>query len=455
MTNYLQEHLVKVWHKVLHNIQISNKFDEAVFDTYIKESTLYEINEDSVATIVVPYLVNKNFLSSLSNLNYIQEQLSIVSETPITAHICVKSEIKSLEEEKSVVRTAAKFENHLSNEYDFSNFVVGTCNKEAQVAAYHCAESPSRFINPLFIYGNSGLGKTHLLNAIGNFVKENYPEKKILYISTTDFITLIHDSFKNKTADDIKDRISQLDYLLIDDIQRIASSPGSQEMFFELYNRLIAQNKQIVLTSDLHPNELKNIENRLVSRFSSGLSVCINSPELETSIRILEMKMEGRQNESLIISHDVLEYIASKFSKDIRKLEGALNELFFKSIIYNVSDITVKFAEEVFKENPTIKQEEKINPARIKKCVCEFYGLTKTQIESKSRTANIANARHIAIYLCRKHLDLPFAKIGFEFGNRDHSTIMSSYDKICKMIKEKSSFKEAVIKIENKLGIKY
>ena len=262
---------------------------------------------------------------------------------------------------------------------------------------------------------------------------------------------MLIDAMKNKTVEDVKERISKVDYLLIDDIQRLTQS-ASQEIFFNLYNKLVSDNKQIVITSDMHPAELKGIENRLISRFSSGLSITIGSPEFETAKAILRKKLEGRQDD-IIIEDAVLDYIATRFSSDVRKLEGTLNELFFKAILYNPETINLEFAKEIFKEDPSFSKSENITPAKIKKAVCDFYGLTKHQIESKSRTANIANARHIAVYLCRKHLEMPFAKIGFEFGNRDHSTIMSSYEKMVKMLKEKESFQQAVIKIENKLGI--
>lgn len=163
--------------------------------------------------------------------------------------------------------------------------------------------------------------------------------------------------------------------------------------------------------------------------------------------------MEGRQNDNIIINEEVLDYLATRFSSDVRKLEGALNELFFKAILYNPDFIDLDFVMEIFKDNPQVKVESELSAEQIKKVVCEFYGLTKTQIESKSRTATIANPRHIAVYLCRKHLNMPFAKIGLEFGGRDHTTIMSSYEKMTRLLKEKETFQQAVLKIERKLGL--
>ena len=315
-----------------------------------------------------------------------------------------------------------------------------------------CYGTVKYFILSLFIFGNSGLGKTHLLHAIGNFVKENKPDEKVLYIYSEDFVTLLIESMKNKTVEEVKEMICSVDYLLIDDIQRLKQST-SQEIFFNLYNKLVSDNKQIVITSDIHPTELKGIENRLISRFSSGLSVSVGSPEFETAKAILQKKMEGRKEE-IMIEDEVLDYLATRFSSDVRKLEGSLNELFFKAILYNPEKIDLAFTQEIFKENPVIAVDDELTPKKIKKAVCEYYGLTRTQIESKSRTKNIANARHIAVYLCRKHLEMPFVKIGFEFGNRDHSTIMASYEKMVKLLKEKETFQQALLQIENKLGIK-
>lgn len=449
MSNYLQSHLKEVWDKTLQNISTSGHFDSAVFNTWIKDSTLFDIS-DEFAVIQVPYKVNKQIM--MGSIDFIQQQLSSVLDQQISCQILLKNEIEGIQTSGVVKqRNNTLLDDKIKSEYTFDNFIVGKNNREAQAAALSCCYYPGKFNNPLFIFGNSGLGKTHLLHAIGNYVKKNKPEEKVLYIYSEDFVTLLIEAMKNKTVEEVKDRISEVDYLLIDDIQRLTQST-SQEIFFNLYNRLVNNNKQIVITSDIHPSELRGIENRLISRFSSGLSVSIGSPEFETSKAILHKKMEGRED-SILIDDDVIDFIATKFSSDVRKLEGALNELFFKAILYNPTRIDLTFASEIFKEDPLIKKDEEITVKKIKKCVCDFYGLTRQQIESKSRTANIANARHIAIYLCRKHLEMPFAKIGSEFGNRDHSTVMSSYDKMLKMLKEKETFRQALAKIEQQLGV--
>lgn len=452
MSNFAKVQLEQIWQKTLQLINESAHFDDAVFNAWYKEdSHLFDI-EDDFATIVVPYKINKQIM--MDSIDLIQQKLSDVLDMKVSCQILLKSEVDMLQPSSVIKRrNEILFEDKVKKEYTFDSFVVGKNNREAHAAALSVCYYPGKFNNPLFIFGNSGLGKTHLLHAIGNYVKANKADEKVLYIYSEDFVTLLIEAMKNKTVEDVKEMICSVDYLLIDDIQRLKQST-SQEIFFNMYNKLISDNKQIVITSDIHPTELKGIENRLISRFSSGLSVSVGSPEFETAKAILQKKMEGRSDE-IMIDDEVLDYLATRFASDVRKLEGTLNELFFKAILYNPERIDITFAKEIFKENPiVVKQEDELTPKRIKNAVCEYYGLTRTQIESKSRTKDIANARHIAIYLCRTHLEMPFAKIGFEFGNRDHSTIMSSYEKMMKLLKEKETFQQAVMQIESNLGIK-
>lgn len=450
MSEFIRKQLDDIWQKTLALLETGGHFDAAVYNLWIKDSQLYDIDED-FATILVPYKVNKQIMTE--QLDVIQNTLSGVLEYKIGCQIFLKEEMDRISNSSvAKARNDQIFEDKIKRDYTFDSFVIGKNNREAQAAALSCCYYPGKYNNPVFIYGNSGLGKTHLLHAIGNYVRENKPDAKILYIYSEDFVTLLIESMKNKTVEEVKDRIAEVDYLLIDDIQRLTQS-ASQEVFFNLYNKLISKHKQIVITSDIHPNDLKGIENRLISRFSSGLSVAVGAPEFETAKAILSKKLEGREDE-IMIDDEVLDFLAMKFSSDVRKLEGTLNELFFKAILYNPKRIDLAFAQEIFKEDPIIQRERsELSVKQIKKCVCDYYGLTKHQIESKSRTKNIATARHIAMYLCRKHLDLPYVKIGLEFGGRDHSTVMSGYEKMVKLLKDNEIMRQAVIQIEHKLGI--
>ena len=448
MSNYTKNSLQIIWNQTLEKLNAGAFFDTSIFNTYIIESKLYNINQNS-AIVIVPNFVSRKVFES--NKGIIENTLSEVLDQTITITFTLKKDIQNYVQEDEPKKKIV-LEDKISPKYTFDNFVVGHSNRESQAAALSCAISPGEFFNPLFIYGNSGLGKTHLIHAIGNYVKQNTPNKKVLYIYSEDFINLIVNSIRDKSIEEVKNAIEEADYLLIDDIQRLKQGERSQEIFFNLYNNLYSKGKQIVITSDIHPSELKGIENRLISRFNSGLSVGIDSPEFETSLAILEKKIEER-NENLLIERSVLEFIATTYSKDVRELEGNLNKLIFKAILYNPKVIDLDFAVLAFKDDPNSKAPGVLTISKIKKAVCDFYGLTKPQLESKVRTTNVANARHIAIYLCRKHLDIPFTKIGMEFGGRDHATVMSSFNKVTKLIKEKELFADAVSKIEKKLGV--
>jgi chromosomal replication initiator protein len=449
MSNTVQNNFQSIWNQILNNIKDNNIFDEPVFHSYIKKSLLYNVSDD-LAVIEVPYITDKNFF--IQNIDEFNRLLSDAFDRDIKSQIVLTSEISTIkkEEKKDFI---FEYGNKILDQYTFDNFIQGQSNQQSFAAAYGCAYSKEKsFFNPLFIYGNSGLGKTHLLHAICNYLKDNRPEIKYLYIDGNDFISLIINSLKEKNTDELIENIIQLYYLLIVDIQHLAKTNQSQDLFFNIYNKLMSNGKQIILTSDVYPSELKNINDRIISRFTSGLSVSITSPEFETAVSILHKKLEGR-NKEINISEDALYYIAHKFNEDVRKLEGALNELLFKAIIYNPPVIDEQFTIEMFKENPIINQNDELTIKKIKKEVCNYYNITQKQIESKSRTADIANARHIAIYLSRELLDTPFKRIGSEFGNRDHSTIMTSYDKISRLLKEKKVYKDVISDIKRRLGL--
>lgn len=457
MSTYTSNSLNVIWKQTLDYIESGDFFDSSVFDNAFKDATLYDINDD-YAIILAPNYMSQCILNLEDNRSIIQNKLSEIMNRPVKVKSLLKNEIQKAEEKPVTAPTLSEdvkkiiLQDKILDKYTFDNFVVGHSNRESQAAALSCAVNPGDYFNPLFIYGNSGLGKTHLLHAIGNYVKQNTPQKKVLYIYSEELINVFVNAIRNNTIDEVKKIIEDTDYLLIDDIQRLEKAPRSQEMFFNIYNNLYNKNKQIVFASDVHPNELKGIENRLVSRFASGLSVGIDSPEFETSLAILEKKLEER-GDSLLIEKAVLEYIATTYSKDVRELEGNLNKLIFKAILYNPKVIDLDFAILAFKDEKSMKSAGELTVNKIKRAVCDYYGLTKAQLESKSKMSKISIGRQIAIYLCRKHLDLAFSKIGAEFGGRDHSTIMNSYEKINKFIKEDNLYATAVRQIEKILGV--
>lgn len=439
---YLQD----LWSQCLNHIKSHNLIESIVFSQYFEDASLFSVTNNK-ANVIVKTKLHKVILTQ--NEELIAEVVSKFLKTPVGCSIMLDSEIDDV-----TSHNAPLIEKQVTNlipHYTFDTFIEGTSNKESRSAAIACAYMPGKFYNPLFIYGNSGLGKTHLLNSIGNYVLTHYPDKKVYYTTSTDFVSKVVSSIKTNSIEDFKRNLLNVDVLLMDDVQFLAGKEKSHEIFFHIFNDLVNHKKQIIITSDRHPHEIKGLEDRLISRFSSGLSVGVDSPEFETAVAILKSKMEHQSLDPNIVDEEVINYIARDFSSDIRKLEGALNRIIFYSINFGQNrQIDLKTAISAFKgQNYSYKNE--LNANKIKRIVADYYGLTKQQLISKSRTKNISNARHIAIYMCRKHLDLPFAKIGDEFGNRDHSTVMSSCEKIDKMLKTDSSLVSALTDLEKQL----
>ncbi len=441
--------LLDTWNKTLDIIKESNKFDKNIFSNFIADSKLVSIGSDSVV-IQVPMTVNREVF--LQQKDFIKECINQILPVQVeNIQVLLPAEVKQEKIIDSKI-VEEKIKNNVIGAYTFDNFVVGPSNKESHAAALACAYSPGSLYNPLFIYGNSGLGKTHLLNAVGNYILEHQPDKKVIYMSSTSFIDKVYLTIKNNTIGKFKADMMELDVFLIDDIQFLAGNKEkTHEVFFSIFNELVGRKKQIVITSDRLPTEISGLEDRLISRFSSGLQVSINSPAFDTAKAILKSKLEKQSSDINLIDDEVLDYLVTNFSKDVRSLEGSLTRLLFFSTFESQERITLETAIKAFKGQPSDKDGSEITMSKIKKIVSDYYGLTKSQLVSKTRTKNIANARHIAIFLSRRHLDLPFAKIGEEFGRRDHSTIMASCDKVEKLLKKDVLFQQAIAEIEKNL----
>lgn len=450
--------LKSIWDQVLINLEpIVN--DKAVFDNFISVSSLVSL-DGNIATVSVPSKFSKEIIVH-KYLELIDHELAKITETN---YKCVIKEENELN-----VPVRGQFwgddsndspleSTNLNPQYTFDSFVVGGYNKECYSAALTAATEPGKFYNPLFIYGKSGIGKTHLLHAIGNYVRLKQPRTfKILYTSSQDFMDDLHKSFKEQNATEkLKEKLKSIDVLLIDDIQFLSGNKAS-ELFFQIFNHLINSRKQIVITSDRPPHELRGLEDRLVSRFASGLSVAIQSPEFDTSLKILKKKLEYLSLDENQIDEEVLNHIALKYSSDIRQLEGALNRLIYYAITFKQQDhIDMELAYEAFKGlAPTVsKRNEAVSIEKIKTIVADYYNLSTTQLTSKVRTNNIATARHIAMYLCRSILDVPFIQIGQEFGGRDHSTVINACEKIEKSLKTDDQYKKAIDELKFMLKTK-
>lgn len=449
------QYLVDVWKIIIEQLQANQNIDEVIITNYYEPAFLYSLTTDK-AIVVVNNVVNKLVLQSQTEIlaNTFVQALNL--QKPIVVEIYQENELPS----DSIINKNIEFNNPefesmpIQSERTFDNFIVGDCNRESQAAALACAINPGKFFNPLFIYGNSGLGKTHLLMSIANYVLKNDPTKKVYYTESLKFVENVVNAIRDNKIDEFKHYMYSVDLLLVDDIQFLAGKEKSHEIFFTIYNELVNNKKQVCIASDRQPREIKGIEERLISRFSSGLSVGIDSPEFETSLAILQSKMKQNSYGIDSIDQEGMTYIASNFSGNVRDLEGALNRVLFYAIQFQPDGEVIKFQTvmNALKSQAVVSDKTGLSPKKIIKVVADYYGLTRQQITSKTRTKNISNARQISIYLCRKLLDIPYIKIGDEFGGRDHSTIISACTKVEDQIKKDEVFRRAIKEIEDQLS---
>jgi chromosomal replication initiator protein len=321
----------------------------------------------------------------------------------------------------------------LNPKYVFDSFVIGNSNRFAHAAAVAVAEAPARAYNPLFIYGESGLGKTHLLHAIGHYAARMFPNVKVRYVSTeeftNEFINLVHSG----RAEDFRRRYRDIDFLLIDDIQFLERAERTQEEFFHTFNTLHNASKQIVITSDRAPKKLTTLEDRLRTRFEWGLITDVQAPDLETRIAILRKKAWG---ERLQVPDAVLEFIASKVQTNIRELEGALIRVTaFASL--NKQQVDLSLAELVLKDLISDEQGPQITAAIIMAATAEYFSVTMEELQGSNRSRTLVNARQIAMYLCRELTELSLPRIGASFGGKDHTTVMHAVKKITNLMSER------------------
>ncbi|MFT4298267.1 MAG: chromosomal replication initiator protein DnaA [Aeromicrobium sp.] len=344
-------------------------------------------------------------------------------------------------------RRADIAEARLNPRYLFENFVTGSSNRFAHAAAVAAAEAPGKAYNPLVIYGDSGLGKTHLLHAIGHYVLSLYPSSRVRYVNTEEFTNDVINAIGERRTGELKRKYREIDVLLVDDIQFIEGKEATQEEFFHTFNALHNENKQIVMTSDRPPKNLKTLEERLRNRFEWGLTTDVTPPELETRIAILRKKAS---NDGLTVSADVLEFIASKVQSNIRELEGALIRVTaFANLSKSVVDMSL--AQIVLKDLVTAGEDPEVTPALIIAQTAAYSEFSIEEICGPSRARDLVLARQIAMYLCRELTETSLPKIGQEFGGRDHTTVMHAVKKISSLMTEKHTVFNQVTELTNRI----
>ena len=450
-----------LWSKTLEIIQ--REVNSIVYQTWFKETKIYRIVGNTI-TIMVPMEIHRKNLND-KYIDIIVKALAEITNNIYDINFVLEDEIVLKEEEPKkkevnislIDNSKYNFSSNLIKSYTFDNFVVGNSNKLAHAAAVAVAETPGETYNPLFFYGTSGLGKTHLMHAIGNYIEEN-SNKKVLYVTseqfTDDFTKINRKDDNNQTnyeyAEYFKNKYRSIDVLIIDDIQFLASKSKTQEEFFHTFNVLHHDNKQIIISSDRSPNDLKLLEERLKTRFCWGLTANISPPDFELRKNILKKKI---QSFKLLpeIPEDVIEYIASNMTSDVRNLEGAINRLMAYSLMMGYTEITLPVAIDALKDHINKGTSEKPNIIKVQKLVADYFQISVDDLKSKKRTASIAFPRQIAMYICRNDLNESFERIGLEFGGKDHTTVMHSCDKIIDELKMNDELKKIIEKIKENM----
>lgn len=428
----------KIWSEFLKIIK--SNISDIAYQTWFMPFHIHEI--DDAAGII--YLATKDNVVIDFMPRYLpmcEETFEKLLGTKYKVITKLENEYETRDTNKKIsVKKSFGDENIFNPRMNFNNFVVGNNNRLAFAASLAVAESPSEAYNPLFLYGGSGLGKTHLMQAIGIHATLNYPDINVLYVSSEMFTNEFISALKENKMKKFKNKYRKVDILLIDDIQFLENKTETQEEFFHTFNTLYENNKQIVISSDRPAKKLKALDDRLTSRFVWNMSADLQPADFETRMAILEKKAENAGLTYNDDVRDVCSFIASKITDNIRELEGTLNRVIGASNLLH-EKIDLDLARRALQELVT-SDEHGLEPERIKSIVASYYGIKVSEMDSKKRNANIAFPRQVAIYLCRQYTTLSLSKIGKLFGGRDHSTIVHSCDRITKMSIDDSSFKE-------------
>ena len=419
------------------------------YDTWIAPLGINSINDDNIVFTATSdfqkdFIENKFNSLIFNTLRYITNREWTFSVIDISSK--ESSDASIITNKNSNVSDTELENNHqtLNPKYTFETFVVGNNNRFAHAAALAVGKEPGKSYNPLFLYGGVGLGKTHLMQAIGNRILEDNPKSNVLYVTSEKFTNQLINAIKDSKTEIFRNKYRNIDVLLIDDIQFIAGKDRIQEEFFHTFNTLRENGKQIILSSDKPPRDIEFLEDRLKSRFEWGLLADISCPDYETRLAILRKKA---QDENIVIDDSILSDIATKIDSNIRELEGVFNKIVARASLTH-SPITIELAENIINEFK-YESQKVISCDFIKETVSKYFSIDKDDLAGSKRSNDIAFPRQIAMYLCREIANMSFPQIGVEFGNRDHSTVMHGYNKIAKEIKEKNNTKLIVESVKN------
>lgn len=441
----MSSQLNNIWERTLNLLK--NELTEISFNTWIKTIEPVSLNSDSI-DLGVPAEFNKGILESRYS-TLIKNAIKQVTSKDYKINFIIPSQesvnkYPTKKEDKQ--QSEDNYVSVLNPKYTFDTFVIGNSNRLAHAASVAVSESPAKAYNPLFLYGGVGLGKTHLMHAIGHYILNN-SNLKVLYVSSEKFTNELINAIKDDRNEQFRNKYRNIDVLLIDDIQFIGGKERTQEEFFHTFNALYEANKQIIISSDKPPKEIITLEERLRSRFEWGLIADIQPPDLETRIAILRKKA---QIENIYVDDEVIAFIADKIASNIRELEGALNRVIaYSSLTEN--DITVELATEALKDILSANKARVINSQSIIDAVSRYFDLKPEEFKSKKRNREIAYPRQIAMYLCRELTDMSLPKIGDAFGGRDHTTVLHACDKIIENMKKDSETRRTVEELKRNI----
>lgn len=448
----MKGHNQELWQQVLSAIK--TKVSKPSFDTWLSATNAIVFDESKLI-ISAPTKFAKDWLEN-RYINLIRSTVYECFNRNVNVKITIEDEASFLEtgtesNPVSLIRSPSDHDSTifatLNRKYTFDSFVVGTGNRFAHAASLAVAETPGKVYNPLFLYGGVGLGKTHLMHAIGQYVLDHNPTAKVLYLSSEKFTNEFINAIMNNRGEGFRNKYRNIDVLLIDDIQFIAGKEQTQEEFFHTFNTLLEEGKAIIISSDRQPKEIPTLEERLRSRFEWGLMTDIQPPDLETRIAILYKKAKA---ENLEIPNEAMAYIASHIDTNVRELEGALIRVVAYSSLIN-QDISVHLAAEALKELIPSSPPRTISIQKIQQLVGEFYGFKLEDFKGRKRTKTIAFARQIAMYLSRELTELSLPKIGAEFGGRDHTTIIHAHEKILTILRQDQELIKIITLLTDKI----
>ena len=455
---------VKIWNDFIN--ELKNKVSDVTFNTWFINLKLLTINDKDIV-IIVPYSVHKNHIIN-NYMDIIEEIFLNITGKNLNIVFCLEGEYKenTLDNIEKIGLDDSVIDNfvearktNLNPKYTFDNFVVGDSNRFAFSSCLSVAQNPGKLYNPLFLYGKSGLGKTHLMHAIGNYIVQN-TNLRVLYITTdefmNEFISITRDSGNKEDnfnyIDIFKEKYRDVDVLMIDDIQFLGSANATQQEFTNTFNSLYYKEKQIIICSDRSVDDLKMFADRLRTRFNWGLKAIISVPEFDLKVKIIKNKIKT-SDLAIDLSEEIIDFMASNCGSDVRNLEGMITRLAAYSAICNIKNYTLETAMEALDEYVNGMGQYTVNSiGKIINIVSQYFKLTPDDLKGKKRSKDIANARMIAMYLCRILTDETYPRIGLEFGGRDHSTVIHAYEKINEDIKSNGELEKMISELKLKMS---